>query len=125
MNLDIVFLTALGLSAVCFILAVVIAIMKAWNRRRVLSFVVKILTVLVILLVGEGIANWLINFDGWGWILALPISLITLMFAWGLFKVPGPFSKQEDANYALLCSRSPCAGSSNFDRTSYCSVVRE
>jgi uncharacterized membrane protein len=59
MNLDIVFLTALGLSAVCFTLAVVIAIVKAWNGRRVMSFFVKLLTVLVILLVGEGIANWL------------------------------------------------------------------
>jgi hypothetical protein len=64
-----------------------------------MSFLVKILTVLVILIVGEGIANWLIKFDGWGSILAIPISLITLLFAWGLFKTNGPFSKQEDANY--------------------------
>jgi flagellar biosynthesis protein FliQ len=99
MNLNIVFLTALGLSAVCLTLAVVIAIVKAWNGRRVMSFLVKILTVLVILLVGEWTANWLIKFDGWGWILAIPISLITLAFAWELFKKPGPLSKQEDANY--------------------------
>jgi hypothetical protein len=64
-----------------------------------MSILIKLVCIPVVLLVGLGIANWVTDSISWGWVLGIPIALITVAFSWGLVRTPGPLSKEENANY--------------------------